>query len=1040
MRAPPSSNVVYFGPFQLNLKAGELHYDGRSVRLQEQPFQVLKMLLEHPGEVVTREEMRRTLWPNDTIVEFDQSINAAIKKLRLALEDSAEDPHYVETVARRGYRLIVPVHCEAAPQSGAEARTVENAALPQSVTGENLIGKKVSHYRVLEVLGGGGMGVVYKAEDLKLGRRVALKFLPEELRQDAKALERFEREARAASALDHPNICAIHEFGEHDGQPFIVMPLLEGQTLREMIAARDAPLTTDELLNLAVQIADGLETAHEKGIIHRDIKPANIFITNRGEAKILDFGLAKLTDPENVEAPRYQEMPVELATHLSLSRAGVALGTAAYMSPEQVRGEKLDARTDLFSFGLVLYEMATGQQAFAGQTAAVLHEAILEGTPDPARQLNPQLPPKLEQIINQALEKDRKRRYQSARKVGADLADMRQTVSASRPWRIVAALGALTVLLVIAGVLWFTRRQPPSSLDLKQRQLTANSTENPVGSASISPDGKYLAYADLKGIHLELIQSGEVQSVPQPEIFKGSYVDWDTRAWFPDSTAFLATALTPSQRPSVWLFSVMGGAPRKLRDDALAWSVSPDGSLVAFTTNPGRIGDREIWLMGSNGEHERKLYETDDTNVLERVEWSPNGKRIVYGREHQAADKYENVVESRDLKGGPATTILTLGPYWAGNGLQDFWWLPDGRMIYAVTEPDANRVTCNCWELRIDTRTGQPLEKQRRLTNWAGFCMTDLNATADGSRLTFTRLKVQRSVYVAEANGVTISKPRRLTLSERKELPTAWTPDSKAVIFESVVNGHRQILKQSLDKDTAEPVATPAAEASDAKVSPDGKWILYRVFPREGGSSTSAQLMRVPMAGGSPSLTLTGRRDLTLRCARSPASLCVVAEQTADGKQLVFTAFDPVKGRGPELYRFDLGLITDLGGASTEIWAQAPYAWDLSPDGTRIAVLKVPGTQIHILSLKSRAAHEITAKGWNSFEALDWAADGKGLFVPSLAPQGSTLLYLDLQGNARVLWEPRGWTGLEGIPSPDGRHLAMAGLADDRNVWMMENF
>ena len=289
-----------------------------------------------------------------------------------------------------------------------------------------MTGKKVSHYRVLEVLGGGGMGVVYKAEDLKLGRFVALKFLPEEIASDAKVLERFEREARAASALDHPNICAIHEFGEHEGRPFIAMSLLEGQTLRERIAARTAPFTTDELLNLAIQIGEGLAAAHEKGIIHRDIKPANIFITNRSEAKILDFGLAKLMYASDREGLQYdearsQDATTAMALDLRLSLTGVAMGTVPYMSPEQVRGEKLDARTDLFSFGGVLYEMATGRQAFSGDTVAALHQAILNRAPVPARELNPELPPKAEEIINKALEKDRNLRYQHAADIRTDL-------------------------------------------------------------------------------------------------------------------------------------------------------------------------------------------------------------------------------------------------------------------------------------------------------------------------------------------------------------------------------------------------------------------------------------------------------------------------------------------------------------------------------------------------------------------------------------------------------------------------------------------
>ena len=477
------------GAFEFDLKTGELRdREGKARRLQEQPFQILLMLVRHRG-LVTREEIQKKLWPNDTVVEFDHSIHTAINKLRQVFGDSAEDPKYVETVARRGYRLVVSVErldaIPAAPPSAVVAPVPEPSA-------SSLSGKRVSHYRVLEVLGGGGMGVVYKAEDLKLGRRVALKFLPEEIASDAKALERFEREARAASALDHPNICTIHEFGEHEGQPFIVMTLLEGQTLRDRITATAGAFGLPELLKLAVQIADGLAAAHEKGVIHRDIKPANIFITNRDEAKILDFGLAKLTDVGDHERSRHEESQTASVHDLSLSLTGLAMGTVPYMSPEQIRGEKLDARSDLFSCGLVIYEMATWQQAFRQETAAELHEAILNRRPVPARELNPALPPRLEEIINKALEKDRNLRYQTAAELRADLLRLQRDTDSGRA----------------------------TSRALRSRKTLDSIAVLPFENASANPDAEYLSDGITESIIGNLTHLPKLRVMARSTVFR----------------------------------------------------------------------------------------------------------------------------------------------------------------------------------------------------------------------------------------------------------------------------------------------------------------------------------------------------------------------------------------------------------------------------------------------------------------------------------------------------------------------------------------
>jgi eukaryotic-like serine/threonine-protein kinase len=518
-------NRVRFGTFELDLRSGELRplepgNGMRTIVLQEQPFQVLRLLIERNGEVATRDEIRKNLWPNDTAVDFNHSINVAIGTLRRALRDSAEEPKYIETVARRGYRLIAPTEWvttpEELPSVGAGTKDDDggNGTVTPATTweGGGLIGRKVLHYRVLEVIGGGGMGMVYKAEDLKLGRRVALKFLPAELTSDPLSLRRFEREAQTASSLNHANICTIHAIEEFEGLPFIVMELLEGETLRDRLAASSGgtegnPLPLHAVFEISGQICNGLEAAHRKGIIHRDIKPANIFLTRQGAVKILDFGLAKLAatdDPEekepgrskgqtratsqvSVPSPQKGSAAIQEAD-ASLTRTGMAIGTAGYMSPEQIKKERLDARTDLFSFGLVLYEMTTGQRPFTGHTAEAVHDAILHQALVPAHTLDAAVPTTLDAVIAKALEKDRAQRYQSAGDLAADLEALqgheRQGHERRRPRHLWKWLAAVALLFpVVAGSWTWWRIHDTFTLSAKDTVVLAdldNRTSDPV--------------------------------------------------------------------------------------------------------------------------------------------------------------------------------------------------------------------------------------------------------------------------------------------------------------------------------------------------------------------------------------------------------------------------------------------------------------------------------------------------------------------------------------------------------------------------------
>ncbi len=397
----PFAKIVKFGDdLELDPRAYELRRASRPLKLERIPMELLLLLVEQRGRLVTREHIIERIWGKDVFLDADSSINSAIRKIRLVLKDNPEQPRFVQTVTARGYRFIAPV-VEATPPPA-----VEVGAQPHG----DLLDAEISHYRILSKLGSGGMGVVYEAEDIRLGRRVALKFLPEKLASDPRALQRFEREARAASSLNHQNICTIYEVEEHDHQPVIVMELLEGESLKQRI--REGPIPFDELLDFGIQTSDALEAAHAKGIIHRDIKPGNIFIVGRGRVKILDFGLAKVLPAHVVENQSEEE---------ALTLEGVIPGTTSYMSPEQVRGEEIDTRSDLFSLGVVLYEMATGQRPFVGKNRVLMMNAILNAQPTAPGDVNPSLPAALETIIAMALEKDRERRYQHAADICSDL-------------------------------------------------------------------------------------------------------------------------------------------------------------------------------------------------------------------------------------------------------------------------------------------------------------------------------------------------------------------------------------------------------------------------------------------------------------------------------------------------------------------------------------------------------------------------------------------------------------------------------------------
>jgi len=1045
-----TQHLYGFGPFRLDPKECLLILDGRPVPLPPKAFEALLFLVENAGHLVDKDELMRRLWP-DTFVE-DGNVAKHVSLLRKILSEATNGREYIETIPKRGYRFVAEVRDLADPGASSQH---------PAESGASLIGKKISHYRVLQVLGGGGMGVVYKAEDLKLGRPVALKFLPEELAGDAVALKRFEHEARAASALNHPNICTIYAVEEHEGTPFIAMELLVGRTLRELIAEQQASaenkskqghIQLGTLLDIGLQVAEGLDAAHKKGIIHRDVKPANIFLTSQGQVKILDFGLAKLqkseardSQPEALVESRQASNPV-----LTLTRTGTTVGTAAYMSPEQVRGEKLDARTDLFSFGLVLYEMAAGKRAFTGETAPVLREAIVSREPTAVHELNPQVPASLERIVNHAIEKDLAMRYQSAAEMRVDLQKEAEAARGRNKrggkWWILAAAG-LVVLLALGIARMLSQRQPAASREPTFRQLTINSFENPVTSGAMSPNGKYLAYTDAGGIHVQELETGAMEPVAPPTEIDSKSVSWEvvSAGWFPDNTRFVANSRPlgearipgPSSTSDIWVFSRAGDEARRLREHATAYGVSRDGNLVAFGTNHGGFGEREIWFMDGNGEHARRLVATDENHSEEGFYWSPDGQRGIT----VTSDNSGQTILTRDIQGGKPVILLPAAETKQVSG--DFSWLPDGRWIYEVMD-SGNRYqsvenACNFWTMKLDS-AGKPVEKPKELTHWTGFCYYSANTTADGQKFAFLRQSGDHATaYIADLDpGGRIGNPRHFTPRQDDEGISAWTSDSKTVII-SAYNGDREgFYKQSLDSETLQPVASriTGGTITDAGLSPDGKWILALLWRSDVSSNVERALapqpmLRVPITGGTPEVVFRAVRLSPFSCARLPSLLCVIPQQTEDHKQMVVYTFDPVKGMGPELLRVDLDREIDL--------LQENLIAAISPDGTRLAVTRGPEAPIEIRSLIGAPTHVIHANGLKRLWGVTWSPNSKTLYVSQRANDRNEVLAVDMEGHTRVIWQNSGWpAGV--VPSPDGRHLAITDLRRDANMWLMENF